>query len=112
MKPLFTALFLVLIISVKSQLINGLYGIDTLAYGTAEDYINDAVFNQNNELFVAGFLKRSPLNGGTVSEIGTLSRFDAQGNLVYSKSTTFEEINSILRTPDGSYTAGAGLNQQ
>jgi hypothetical protein len=101
MKPFITALFLTMIISVKAQQINGLYGIDTLANSTAEDYLNDAVFNQNNELFVAGFMKRSPLNGGTVSEIGTLSRFDAQGNLVYSKSTTFEEINSILRTPDG-----------
>ncbi|NBN98381.1 MAG: hypothetical protein EBV19_03950, partial [Flavobacteriia bacterium] len=88
-------------IHITGQNINGLYGLDTLAYGSAQDYVNDAVFNNNQELFVAGFLKRSPLGGGTVSEIGTLSRFDPSGNMVYSKTTSYEEINAIARTPEG-----------
>ena len=90
---------LLMVLRVPAQSINGLYGIDTLAYSSAQDYVNDAVFNNNHDLFVAGFLKRSPLGGGTVAEIGTLSRYDQSGNLVYSKSTNYEEINSIARTP-------------
>ena len=104
MRKIANYLFIISIIILNenyAQQINGLYGIDTMAYGLAEDYINDAVFNPNDELFVAGFMQRSPLNGGTVSDLGTLSRFDAQGNLLYSKSTPFEEINSILRTSEG-----------
>ena len=89
------------VLRVSAQGINGLYGIDTLAYGSAQDYVNDAVFNNNQDLFTAGFLKRSPLGGGSVAEIGTLSRYDQGGNLVYSKSTNYEEINSIARTPEG-----------
>lgn len=92
---------LLMVLRVPAQSINGLYGIDTLAYSSAQDYVNDAVFNNNHDLFVAGFLKRSPLGGGTVAEIGTLSRYDQSGNLVYSKSTNYEEINSIARTPEG-----------
>jgi hypothetical protein len=88
-------------IHLTGQSINALYGLDTIAYGSAQDHVNDAVFNNNQELFVAGFLKRSPAGGGTVAEIGTLSRFDPSGNLVYSKTTSYEEINAIARTPEG-----------
>ena len=61
----FTLLFLLAFgLSLYSQGFNGLYGIDSTAYGSAEDYVNDLIFNPTTQhTFVAGFLKRSPIGG-------------------------------------------------
>ncbi len=100
-RTIFFSLFLLWSFAHYSQTINGIYGIDTLTYNLAEDYINDAVFNQSQHLFVAGGLQRATPANPLVVDLGTLSRFDENGDLVYSLSTSFEDINSIIRTPEG-----------